>query len=60
MHRQWLVARPGLLDEDIGGDVPDLAGDVELAEPVQPLPVVGIGGKLDPAVVRDSRIGCSQ
>ena len=53
MHRQWLAARPGLLDEDVGGDVPSLAGNVELAKPVQPLPIVGVGGELVLVVVGD-------
>ena len=30
-----LAARPGLLDENVGGDVPHLADDVQLAESVE-------------------------
>ncbi len=51
MHGQWLTASPSSLHEDIGGDVPDLADDVELAKPVQPLPRVAVGGELGLVVV---------
>jgi len=53
MHRHWLAARPGLLDEDVRGDVPNLADDVELAKPVQALPIIDIGGELVSVIVGD-------
>src|SRR5262249_3079509 len=53
MHRQGLAARPRLLDEDVGGNIPHLADDVQLAKPVQSLALVGAGGELVLAVVRD-------
>ena len=53
MHRQWLATHPGLLDEDVGGDVPNLADDVELAEAVQPLPIIGVGSELVLVVLGD-------
>ena len=53
MHRHGLAARPGLLDEDVRGDVPNLADDVELAKPVQALPIIDIGGELVSVIVGD-------
>src|SRR5258706_2223347 len=35
-----LAARPGVLDEDVRGDVGDLADDVELAQPLEPAALV--------------------
>src|SRR5258708_12940268 len=35
-----LAARPGVVDEDVRGDVGDLADDVELAQPLEPAALV--------------------
>ena len=53
MHRQWLAARPSVLDEDVGADVPNLADDIELTEAVQPLPIIGVGSELVLVVLGD-------
>lgn len=52
MHRESLAALPGLPDKEVRGDVQNLADDVELAESVQPFPLV-VGGELVLVVVGD-------
>ena len=48
-----LATRPGVLDEDVRGDIAHLADDVQLAEPVQPCALVGDRLKLMAMVVAD-------
>jgi hypothetical protein len=48
-----MAARPGLLDEHVGGDAPYVVDHVELAKPAQPLPLVGISSELSLVVVED-------
>jgi hypothetical protein len=60
MDAEALAARPGVLDEHVGGDVPHLPHDVELAEAVELRAAVGDGVELAPVLVPDLGIGWSQ
>src|SRR5271154_5706264 len=53
VHREFLAAGPGILHEDVGGDVPDLALDVELAQAVEPRGAGLAGVELGAVVVGD-------
>ena len=53
MDRELLAARPGVLDEDVGGDVAHLADDVELAQAVEAAALVGDRLELVAMVVVD-------
>ncbi len=51
VHAERLAARPGVLDEDVGGDVAHLADHVQLAEPVETRCLVADGFELVAMVV---------
>jgi membrane peptidoglycan carboxypeptidase len=60
VHGQRLAARPGVLDEDVGGDVAHLAGDVQLGQAIQHGALSGIASSSCLCSAWTSRIGCSQ
>ena len=53
MDAQILAARPGLLHEHVGGNVADLADDVELAQAVEASAPVRDGIELVPVLGKD-------
>lgn len=61
MNSERLASRPGVLHEDIGGDVADLADHIKLAKAIETRALIADRIEFSPVIFADfARIGCSQ